>query len=52
MVVRLNPETNGTHLDLLQWGLIPRFTTNLKAVCKPNKARSETTTSSGIFRGA
>lgn len=26
LVVRVNPETNGRHLDLLQWGLIPHFT--------------------------
>lgn len=31
MVVRLNSEMNGRHLDLLQWGLVPHFTRDLKA---------------------
>ena len=52
MVVRLNPETNDRHLDLLKWGLIPHFTKDLKAARKPINARSETAASSGMFRGA
>ena len=52
MVVRLNPETKGRHLDLLQWGLIPHFTKDLKAARKPINARAETAASSGMFRGA
>ncbi len=51
MVVRLNPKTNGRHLDLLQWGLIPHFTQDLKAACKPINARSETVAASRMFRG-
>lgn len=52
MVVRLNPETNDRHLDLLKWGLIPHFTKDLKAARKPINARAETVASSGMFRGA
>ena len=51
-MVRLNPETNGSHLDLLQWGLVPHFTKDPKAARKPINARSETAASSGMFRGA
>lgn len=39
MVVRFNPETHGRHLDLLQWGLIPHFTKDLKTSHKPINAR-------------
>jgi putative SOS response-associated peptidase YedK len=52
MVVRLNPETNDRHLNLLKWGLIPHFTKVLKAARKPINARAETVASSGMFRGA
>ena len=51
MVVRLNPETNGRHFDLLQCGLIPHFTEDLRAARKPINARSETAASSSMFRG-
>ena len=52
MVVRRHPESGERHLDLLQWGLIPHFTKDLKAARKPINARSETAGSSGMFRGA
>ena len=52
MVVRRHPETGERRLDLLQWGLVPHFTKDLKAVRKPINARSETAASSGMFRGA
>lgn len=52
MVVRRHPETGARHLDLLQWGLIPHFTRNLKDARRPINARSETAGSSGIFRSA
>lgn len=52
MVVRLHPETNDRLVDLLQWGLVPHFTKDLKAARKPINARSETAASSGMFRGA
>ena len=46
MAVRVNPETNGKLLDLLQWGLVPYFTKDLKAARKPIDARAETVASS------
>jgi len=52
MVVRRHPETGARHLDVLRWGLIPHFTKDLKAARKPINARSETATTSGMFRGA
>lgn len=52
MVVRSHPDTGGRHLDLLQWGLVPHFTKDLKAERKPINTRSETAASSGVFRGA
>ena len=52
MVVRWHPESGERHLDLLRWGLVPHFTKDLKAACKPINARSETARSSGMFRGA
>jgi putative SOS response-associated peptidase YedK len=40
-VVRLN--SNGErHLDVLEWGLVPCFTKDLKRARKPINARSET----------
>ena len=52
MVVRRHPETGERHLDLLRWGLLPRFTTDLKTARKPINARSETAATLGTFRGA
>ncbi len=52
MVVRRHPETGERRLDVLQWGLIPHFTNDLKAARKPINARSETAGTSGMFRGA
>ena len=52
MVVRRHPETGERRLDVLQWGLIPHFTIDLKAARKPINARSETAGTSGMFRGA
>ena len=52
MVVRRHPETGERRLDVLQWGLIPHFTKDLKTARKPINARSETAGTSGMFRGA
>ena len=39
MAVRLKPETNGRHLDLLQWDLISHLTKNVKSLHTPINAR-------------
>jgi putative SOS response-associated peptidase YedK len=52
IVVRRHPDTGDRHLDLLKWGLVPRFTRDLKLAKKPINARSETAGGSGMFRGA
>lgn len=52
MVVRRHPETGERRLDVLRWGLSPHFTKDLKAARKPINARSETASTSGMFRGA
>lgn len=52
MAVRRHPETGERRLDVLRWGLIPHFTKDLKAARKPINARSETASTSGMFRGA
>jgi putative SOS response-associated peptidase YedK len=52
MVVRRHPQTAERQLDLLRWGLVPHFTTDLKACRQPINARSETVAQSGMFRGA
>ncbi len=51
-VVRRHPETGERHLDVLNWGLVPHFTKDLKAARKPINARAETVASSGMFRAA
>jgi putative SOS response-associated peptidase YedK len=53
MVVRRHPDTGERRLDLLRWGLVPHFTKALtKSTIRPINARSETATTSGMFRGA
>lgn len=52
MVVRRHPENGERHLNLLQWGLVPSWTKDLKQARRPINARAETVTSSGMFRGA
>ncbi len=51
-VIRRHPESGDRHLDLLQWGLVPHFTRDLKAALRPINARSETAAGSAMFRGA
>jgi putative SOS response-associated peptidase YedK len=52
MVVRRHPDSGERRLDLLRWGLVPRFTKDLKAARRPINARAETVATSGMFRGA
>jgi putative SOS response-associated peptidase YedK len=52
LVVRRHPESGERHLDLLTWGLIPRWTKDLEAARKPIKARAGTVATSIMFRGA
>ena len=51
-VVRLHPETRARHLDLLRWGLVPHWAKDPKSVRQPINARSETATTSPMFRDA
>jgi putative SOS response-associated peptidase YedK len=52
MVVRRHPETGDRHLDLLKWGLVPRWTKDAAHAQRPINARSETVATSGMFRSA
>jgi putative SOS response-associated peptidase YedK len=40
------------HLNVLQWGLMPYFTKDMKKARKPINARSEMVATSEIFRAA
>ena len=42
IVVRLHPEKGERRLDVLACGLVPHFTSDLKAARRPINARSET----------
>ena len=52
MVIRCHPDTGERRLDVLRWGLVPSFTADLKAARKPINARSETVTTSPMFKMA
>ena len=52
LVVRRHPESGARRLDVLQWGLVPHFTKDLKAARKPINARAETVATSGLFAKA
>ncbi len=51
-VVRRHPETGKRHLDLLRWGLRPRWVKDAKGAREPINARAETVASSPMFREA
>lgn len=51
-VVRLHPETRQRHLDLLQWGLVPRWAQDPKSLKPQINARAETVASSRMFSDA
>ena len=52
MVVRRDEEAGERHLDILRWGLIPWFTTDLKSARKPINARCETVAKTPMFKDA
>jgi putative SOS response-associated peptidase YedK len=52
-VVRLHPEGEARHLDLLRWGLLPHWVKgDPKKVRQPINARAETVATSPMFRDA
>lgn len=51
-VVRYNAETRERSLDLLRWGLVPRWAKDLKIGVQCLNARSETITTKPAFRDA
>ena len=51
-VVRLHPQTGARHLDLLRWGLVAHWVTDLKATRQPINARTETAATTPMFRDA
>jgi putative SOS response-associated peptidase YedK len=51
-VVRRHPETGERHLDLLRWGLLPRWVKDPKGARQPINARAETVATSPMFRRA
>jgi putative SOS response-associated peptidase YedK len=51
-VVRRHPDTGERHLDLLRWGLLPRWVKDVKTARKPINARAETVATSPMFREA
>ena len=51
-VVRLNPTAHQRQLDLLTWGFVPHWTTDLKTARRPINARAETVATSPMFRDA
>lgn len=52
MVVRRHPESGDRHLDLLKWGLLPKWTKDPAKAQRPINARAETIATSGMFRDA
>ncbi len=51
-VVRRPPETGERRLDLLRWGLLPRWSKDPKGARQPINARAETVASSPMFHEA
>ncbi len=51
-VVRRHPETGERRLDLLRWGLLPRWAKDPKGTRQPINARAETVATSPMFREA
>jgi putative SOS response-associated peptidase YedK len=49
-VIRRHPETGLLHEDLLVWGLVPRWTKNVKPGRRPINARAGTVRTSPMFR--
>lgn len=51
-VVRFNPQTRTRSLDLLRWGLVPRWAKDLSFGAKAINARAETIATNSVFRDA
>ncbi len=51
-VVRRHPDTGARHLDLLRWGLLPRWAKSLADKPQPINARSETAAGNRMFGDA
>jgi putative SOS response-associated peptidase YedK len=51
-VVRFNPQTRTRSLDLLRWGLVPRWAKDLSFGPKAINARAETIATNNVFRDA
>ena len=51
-VARLNPQTHKRQIDLLSWGFVPHWTTDLKTARRPINARAETVATAPMFRNA
>jgi putative SOS response-associated peptidase YedK len=51
-VVRLHPQTQARHLDLLRWGLVPYWTKDPKKSRQPINARAESVATAPMFRDA
>ena len=51
-VLRRHPQTGERRLDVLRWGLVPHWTKEPARALRPVNARSDTVTTSAMFRGA
>jgi putative SOS response-associated peptidase YedK len=51
-VLRRHPQTGERRLDVLRWGLVPHWTKEPARALKPVNARSDTVSTSAMFRGA
>jgi putative SOS response-associated peptidase YedK len=51
-VVRRNPQTGARHLDLLRWGLVPRFAKDAGGGARMMNARGESVAEKPAFRDA
>ena len=52
LVLRRNPQTGARHLDVLRWGLVPRWARDASGAAKLINARSETVAEKPSFREA
>ncbi|MTJ94014.1 MAG: SOS response-associated peptidase [Desulfovibrio sp.] len=51
-VIRHNPDTGSRHLDLLRWGLVPRWSKDPSTGAKAINARGESVADKPLFRDA
>jgi putative SOS response-associated peptidase YedK len=52
LVLRRHPDTFARHLDVLRWGLVPRWAPDLKGAARAINARAETVAEKPSFRDA